>query len=314
MIHKFTEENPPLTLDECKEIFAQIRECEKHDDKSSQLKYEGLVAKVILSVEGMVKTIAEKYAKSNNADKPNKTKQNDYESFGREGAFKALQNYDPFNYETKYSSYAQKYIEAEIKKQIRVASRMGYKKVKNWKIYLDMANHIANISYAFTCRKKRLPTYEELAGIMKISPSTLIACIKMVDSHVESIHTPLSDDGDEELESLLPSDKPTPFEEAKKQDVTDKLQKVYQNLSSRELNTISMRFGLSDGYKISFSNSVTTYKIPNKKLEAIKKDLLENADGDSVFSIEGFFEMNRAVCSKPSDEQKKALGIFNQNN
>ena len=305
MIHKITEENPPLTLDECKKIFPQIRELEKHDDKLSQLKYNGLVAKVILSVEGMIKTTALKYANDDN------TKLNDFMSFGREGAFRALQNYDPENqYQAKYSSYAKDYIEGVIKKHIRDESRVGYEKVTNWKIYLDMANHIANISYAFNCREKRLPTYKELAGIMRISPSTLIACIKMVDSHVKSIHAPIKEGEDEkEWQSKIPSNALDPYEEAILHDRREKLQKVYENLSTRELNTLSMRFGLSDCYQISFNNTVNTYKIPAEKWEVIKEELIENAEGDSAFSIKGFFESNRAVCCKPSDDQKKSLGI-----
>ena len=307
MIHKITQENPPLTLDECKEIFPQIRELEKRDDKLSQLKYNGLVAKVILSVEGMIKTTAFKYANDDN------TKINDFMSFGREGAFRALQNYDPENkYQAKYSSYAKDYITGAIKKHICDESRVGYEEVTNWKIYLDMANHIANISYAFTCREKRLPTYKELAGIMRVSPSTLIACIKMVDSHVKSINAPIKgDENEKEWQSKIPSNALDPYEETILQDRREKLQKVYENLSTRELNTLSMRFGLSDCYQISFNNTVNTYKMPAQKFESLKEELFKQTEGDpdTVFSIAGFFESNRAIYVKPNDDQKKSLGI-----
>lgn len=309
MIQEITEENTQLSLDQCRELFALIRKYECRDDKSSLLKYNELVGIVIQSVEGMIKSIASKYSKGNPDTFENLI------AVGRVGAFKAVQKYDCENYEAKFSTLANRHIEDAIRDEVRTASQIGYNKVRNWHLYLDMANHIRNISYAFASRTGRLPTFKELGRAMNMKTSTLIACVKLVSDKTKSLNDNIKGCKGDWL-SKMPSEEPAPDEIAEKKESGEALLKVFQHLSTRELNTLSMLFGVSNGYRLSFEKSVTTYKIPAQKLKYLKKELLQytQSDPDAECFIESFFEANRPISCEPSDGQKKALGIYHGKN
>lgn len=300
-----------LTLEDCRTIFTQIRELENCEDKLSKLKYNDLIGKVIESVTGMIVKYANKYSGEDTI------KYEDLILVGREAAYRAIKKYDPYDSrEGKFSTLAKSWIVGAMKNQLREESLDGYKEVVNWQMYLDMANHIQNISLAFTCRMKRPPTFAELAGIMKIRTSTLIACVKIVDTKTKSLDNQVSDKDNSELHNLIPSDDLTPVEQSYRGDLRNKLDEVFKGLSTRELNTLCMRWGTSLGYKVSFEDTINTYDIPSKKWNTLKSELLREAkdDPEAGFSIAGFFESNRAVYTKPNADQKKALGIHHHKN
>jgi RNA polymerase primary sigma factor len=118
---------------------------------------------------------------------------------------------------------------------------------------VETMNRVTRTSRELTVQLGREPTPEEISATLSLDPKTAISPerveeIRRYGRSPVSLETPVGDEGDTELGSLIQDpDAVRPDEVIEDQMLKEQVAKVLGSLEGREQRVIRLRFGLDDG-------------------------------------------------------------------
>jgi RNA polymerase primary sigma factor len=118
---------------------------------------------------------------------------------------------------------------------------------------VETMNRVTRTARELTVQLGREPTDEEIAATLSEDPRWMITAdrVEEVRSYGRmpiSLETPVGDEGDTELGSLLPdAEAVSPLEAVTDQLLKEQIERVLDSLEGREERVLRLRFGLDDG-------------------------------------------------------------------
>ena len=167
---------------------------------------------------------------------------------GNAGLMRAV---DKFEWQRgfKFSTYATWWIRQAIQRGLADQSRTIRIPVH----MVETMNRVTRTSRELTVQLGREPTADEIAASLSLDPKTAITAerveeIRRYGRSPVSLETPVGDEGDTELGSLIQDpDAVRPDEVVEDQMLKEQVARVLGSLEGREQRVIRLRFGLDDG-------------------------------------------------------------------
>ena len=204
----------------------------------------------------------------------------------QEGNIGLMKAVDKFEYRRgyKFSTYATWWIRQAITRAIADQARTIRIPVH----MIETINKVIKTSRQMFLEMGREPKPEEIAERLKMPASKVRSILQLAQEPV-SLETPIGDDEDSTLGSLIEDSKsPIPENEVIKRDLQEKVSKLLSQLSEREALVLKLRFGL-DGYpehtleQVGKELKVTRERIRQIESKALRK--LRNSGLDIDLSI-----------------------------
>jgi RNA polymerase primary sigma factor len=169
----------------------------------------------------------------------------------QEGNAGLMRGVDKFEWQRgfKFSTYATWWIRQAIQRGLADQSRTIRIPVH----MVETMNRVTRTARELTVQLGREPTDEEIAATLSEDPRWMITAdrVEEVRSYGRmpiSLETPVGDEGDTELGSLLPdAEAVSPLEAVTDQLLKEQIERVLDSLEGREERVLRLRFGLDDG-------------------------------------------------------------------
>ncbi|MBI4304079.1 MAG: sigma-70 family RNA polymerase sigma factor, partial [Chloroflexi bacterium] len=160
---------------------------------------------------------------------------------GNIGLIHAVKKYD-HRRGYRFSTYATWWIRQAISRAIADQSRTIRLPVHTGDLIIKMNKTIQRLSQAYG----RVPTNEELAAEMGISPEKIDWLLEAGYREPIALETPVGDEDESELADLIEDERAVaPEEEAAKEMLKDDIKETLKELPAREQRVIELRFGLN---------------------------------------------------------------------
>jgi RNA polymerase primary sigma factor len=188
---------------------------------------------------------------------------------GNSGLMKAVDKFD-WKRGLKFSTFATWWIRQAISRALSDQART-----------IRLPVHIIETLYKLNKARKKLaaildrePTVEELAGETGLSTEKVQRLLKYVPNPV-SLETPIGE-GESLLKELLPDvSQVSPEKIGALANLREQLRKAIQDLSPKERNIISLRYGLEDGIQHTLEEIGKIYGITRERVRQIEIKALE---------------------------------------
>lgn len=187
---------------------------------------------------------------------------------GNLGLMRAVYRFD-YRKGNKFSTYASWWIRQSITRAILDKTRTIRLPVH----FLELRNHVFKTFYELSKELGREPTPEELSERTGV-PYEKILVIFETSKEPVSLETPI---GDEEstLGNFIENKKsPSPYENTRKKNVSEKIKKFLATLSPREEKIIRMRFGLGEYEGYTLEEIGYMFKVSRERIRQIEKKAL----------------------------------------
>lgn len=187
---------------------------------------------------------------------------------GNLGLMRAVYRFD-YRKGNKFSTYASWWIRQSITRAILDKTRTIRLPVH----FLELRNQVFKVFYELSKELGREPTPEELAQRTGV-PYEKILVIFETSKEPVSLETPIGDE-DSTLGNFIENKKsPSPYETARKKDISEKLKKFLATLSPREEKIIRMRFGLGEYGGYTLEEIGYMFKVSRERIRQIEKKAL----------------------------------------
>ena len=148
---------------------------------------------------------------------------------------------DKFDYKRgfKFSTYATWWIRQGI-------TRALVDKTKTIRVPVhaaDFYNKITKASRELRQQLGREPSRGEIAKRLEVSTGKIEEVLKAVQDPI-GLQTPLGDDGSTIEEFVSDKDSPTPYSDAERNNITEKILRVLNTITPKEAKIIRLRFGI----------------------------------------------------------------------
>ncbi len=188
---------------------------------------------------------------------------------GNAGLIKAVDKFD-WKRGFKFSTFATWWIRQAISRALSDQART-----------IRLPVHVVETLYRLNKAKKRLssildrePTPEELAAETGIPPQKVQRLLKYVQDTI-SLETPIGE-GESLLKELIPDTSDlTPERTAALTNLREQLKKAIQDLSPKERQIISLRYGLENGIMYTLEEIGKIYGITRKRVRQIEIKALD---------------------------------------
>ncbi len=187
---------------------------------------------------------------------------------GNLGLMRAVYRFD-YRKGNKFSTYASWWIRQSITRAILDKTRTIRLPVH----FLELRNHVFKAFYELSKELGREPTPEELSHRTGV-PYEKILVIFETSKEPVSLETPI---GDEEstLGNFIENKKsPSPYENTRKKNISEKIKKFLATLSPREEKIIRMRFGLGEYEGYTLEEIGYMFKVSRERIRQIEKKAL----------------------------------------
>lgn len=187
---------------------------------------------------------------------------------GNLGLMRAVYRFD-YRKGNKFSTYASWWIRQSITRAILDKTRTIRLPVH----FLELRNHVFKVFYELSKELGREPTPEELSEKTGV-PYEKILVIFETSKEPVSLETPIGDE-DSTLGNFIENKKsPSPYETARKKDVSEKIKRFLATLSPREEKIIRMRFGLGEYEGYTLEEIGYMFKVSRERIRQIEKKAL----------------------------------------
>ncbi|QER42189.1 sigma-70 family RNA polymerase sigma factor [Thermodesulfobacterium sp. TA1] len=187
---------------------------------------------------------------------------------GNLGLMRAVYRFD-YRKGNKFSTYASWWIRQSITRAILDKTRTIRLPVH----FLELRNYVFKVFYELSKELGREPTPEELSQRTGV-PYEKILVIFETSKEPVSLETPIGDE-DSTLGNFIENKKsPSPYDTARKRDISDKIKRFLATLSPREEKIIRMRFGLGEYEGYTLEEIGYMFKVSRERIRQIEKKAL----------------------------------------
>jgi len=203
---------------------------------------------------------------------------------GNTGLIKAVERFD-VSKGNRFSTYATWWIRqaitraiADVAKPIRIPVHL-----------IDLINKITLAHRKLTTQLNREPTNEEIADALNISVERIENAIKATQD-VISLDTPIGDDEDNTLSSLIADDNSNVEHDYDKDNLGEIFDELFKTLTDREALVLQYRFGFYDGSIHTLEDVGKMFNLTRERIRQIENKAIRKLRHPSRKRIlEGFY-------------------------